>query len=329
MKYSIIMIKYIRLKSGKKDKQMFDIKENLKNLPDKPGVYLHKDNEGNIIYVGKAKSLKKRVRQYFQSSAKLEPKVRAMVSHIEEFEYIITETEMEALILECNLIKKYMPKYNILLRDDRTFPFIKVTLNEEWPRLVKTRRVLDDGSRYFGPYTDAAAVTQIIDLLSSIYSLKRCSAQGFPEGWKPCLNYHIQQCRGICSGDADRTEYNKAINQAIDFLNGNNTGVLQYLKERMAEEAEAMNFERAAEYRDLAAAVEAVPDQERLDIFLSDMRRNKVKVIRRKAEELAQKEQEKKNLSKLRGTTSGFPALTELKHMIFLILRVPILSALW
>ena len=286
--------KIYTIKPGNKDKQMFDIKENLKNLPDKPGVYLHKDVDGNIIYVGKAKSLKKRVRQYFQSSAKLDPKVRAMVSHIEEFEYILTETEMEALILECSLIKKYMPKYNILLRDDKTFPFIKVTLNEEWPRLVKTRRVHDDGSRYFGPYTDAAAVTQIIDLISSIYSLKRCSAQGFPEGWKPCLNYHIQQCRGICSGNADRTEYNKAIDQAIDFLNGNNTGVLQYLKEKMAEEAEAMNFERAAEYRDLAAAVEAVPDQERLDIFLSDMRRNKVKVVRRKAEELAQKEQEMK-----------------------------------
>lgn len=292
---------------------MFDIKENLKNLPDRPGVYLHKDKSGQIIYVGKAKSLKNRVRQYFQSGAKLDPKVRAMVSHIEEFEYIITETEMEALILECNLIKKYMPKYNILLRDDKTFPFIKVTMNEEWPRLVKTRRISDDGSKYFGPYTDAALVNQIIDLLSGIYSLKRCGAQGFPEGWRPCLNYHLHQCRGICAVQGERSEYMKAIDQVIKFLNGDNKGVLSYLNFRMSQEAEAMNFERAAEYRDLISAVEAVPDQERLDEFLSDVKRNRVKVIRRKAEELAEKEMEKKQELNSAWEREGFTGIVRIE----------------
>ncbi|NLP30810.1 MAG: excinuclease ABC subunit C [Clostridiales bacterium] len=272
---------------------MFDIKENLKNLPDKPGVYLHKDKEGNVIYVGKAVSLKRRVRQYFQSSSNMDRKVRAMVSHIKEFEYIITETEMEALLLEERLIKKYMPKYNVLLRDDKTFPYIKLTLNEEWPRLIKTRRYKDDGSMYFGPYTDASAVNEIIDLLSRIYKLKRCSAQSFAEDWRPCLNYHINECRGICSGEVDKASYMNAINQVIDFLNGNTKELLKYLEGRMQEEANNMNFEQAAEYRDLIASVKAIPDQERLDMFISKVKRNKVRVVRRRAEEIKQRELEK------------------------------------
>ena len=211
-----------------KDKSMFDIKENLKKLPDKPGVYLHKGKKGEIIYVGKAISLKNRVRQYFQSKSSLEPKARAMVSHIAEFEYIITDTEMEALLLESYLIKKYMPKYNVLMRDDKSFPYIKVTLGEPWPRLIKTRRYVEDGSKYFGPYTDAAAVDRIIDLLSSIYGLKRCSANRFPEGFRPCLNYHLKQCRGICAGEVDEKEYRKTVDSGgfsvgiqtvLDYLN--------------------------------------------------------------------------------------------------------------
>ena len=241
---------------------MFDIRENLKTLPDKPGVYLHKDKTGEIIYVGKAISLKNRVRQYFQSKSNLDPKVRAMVSHIAEFEYIVTETEMEALLLESNLIKKYMPKYNVLLRDDKTFPYIKVTLGEPWPRLVKTRRIIDDGSRYFGPYTDAAAVTQLIDLLSDIYGLKRCSAGSFPEGFRPCLNYHLKQCRGICTGEVDPAEYRRSVEHAVEFLSGNTGKVLRYLDEQMVREAEVMNYERAAEYRDKIAAVKAIPIRE-------------------------------------------------------------------
>jgi excinuclease UvrABC nuclease subunit len=278
-----------------KDKPMFDIKENLKNLPDKPGVYLHKDKNGEIIYVGKAISLKNRVRQYFQSKSGLEPKVRAMVSHIAEFEYIVTETEMEALLLESSLIKKFMPKYNVLLRDDKSFPYIKVTLGESWPRLVKTRRRIKDGSIYFGPYTDAAAVDRLIDLLSSIYGLKRCSASRFPEGFRPCLNYHLEQCRGICAGEVDAEEYSKSVEQVVDFLSGNTEGVLSYLNRQMVREAEALNYERAAEYRDQIAAVKAIPDQEKLDEFLSDVRRNRVKVVRRRAEEIARQQQEKIN----------------------------------
>ena len=179
---------------------MFDIKENLKKLPDSPGVYIHKDSSGRVIYVGKAISLKNRVRQYFQKSAGQNPKVKAMVANIAEFEYITCNSEVEALILECNLIKKYSPKYNVLLRDDKTYPYIKVTLQEEFPRVVKTRIVKKDGGRYFGPYSDAGAVNQTIELLNKIFRLKRCSAVKFPEGQRPCLNYHIRYCRGICAG---------------------------------------------------------------------------------------------------------------------------------
>ena len=190
---------------------MFDIKENLKRLPDKPGVYMHKDALGHVIYVGKAVSLKNRVRQYFQSQTNMAPKVRSMVAHIEEFEYITTDSEMEALILECNLIKKYMPKYNVLLRDDKTYPYIKVTMREEYPRIVKTRRIVDDGAKYFGPYSDVGAVNEIIDMLNEIYVLKRCSSKTFPAGFRPCLNYHIGQCRGICAGHVSKAEYRDAI----------------------------------------------------------------------------------------------------------------------
>ncbi len=241
---------------------MFDIRENLKKLPDKPGVYLHKDSEGEVIYVGKAISLKNRVRQYFQSPANLAPKVRAMVSHIEDFEYITTDTEMEALILECNLIKKYMPKYNVLLRDDKTYPYIKVTLNEEWPRLVKTRRISSDGAKYFGPYTDVGAVNQILDLLNNIYRLKRCGARKFPENFRPCLNFHIHQCRGICAGNVDRQAYLADVNRVVEFLHGKNKPLLEYLNERMETAAESMEFEQAAEYRDYMAAVKAISEKQ-------------------------------------------------------------------
>ena len=248
---------------------MFDIKENLKTLPDKPGVYLHKNNMGEVIYVGKAVSLRNRVRQYFQSPDRVLPKVRAMVSHIEEFEYITTDTEMEALILECNLIKKYMPKYNVLLRDDKTYPYIKVTLNEKWPRIVKTRRVLNDGGKYFGPYADAGAVNQIVDLLSSVYKLKRCSAQRFPEGHQPCLNYHIKECYGVCCGGYDREAYMDAVHSAMEFLAGRDKKLVQDLKRQMAEAAEALEFEKAAQYRDYLTAVASI--QEKQKVVLSSI----------------------------------------------------------
>lgn len=243
---------------------MFDIQENLKKLPDTPGVYLHKDKLGQVIYVGKAVSLKNRVRQYFQSSRNMDPKVRAMVSQIEEFEYITTGSEMEALILECNLIKKYMPKYNVLLRDDKTYPYIKITWEEEFPRLLKTRQIRKDGSKYFGPYSDAGAVNQIVELLNQVYALKKCSARAFPKGFRPCLNYHINQCDGICQGNISQEAYRQKVSQAAEFLKGRTKGLVKYLQEEMARASETLNFERAAECRDYIAAAEALSEKQRV-----------------------------------------------------------------
>ncbi len=248
---------------------MFDIQDQLKKLPDCPGVYLHKDKLGNIIYVGKAVSLRNRVRQYFQSSRSMDPKVRSMVSQIAEFEYIRAGSEVEALILECNLIKKHRPRYNILLRDDKTYPYIKIT-NEPWPRVIKTRLVRRDGGRYFGPYSDAGAVNRIVDLLNSSFSLKRCSAAAFPPGFRPCLNYHIHQCRGICSGQVDPEEYAKAIDGAAEFLSGHSRKLQTALKEKMKAASEAMNYEEAAIYRDSLAAAESLLETQRVVMHHSE-----------------------------------------------------------
>lgn len=242
---------------------MTDIRESLKNLPDKPGVYMHKDSLGNIIYVGKAVSLKNRVRQYFQSKKNMAPKVRSMVDNIAEFEYITTGSEMEALILECNLIKKHRPKYNVLLRDDKTYPYIKIT-NEEYPRIIKTRIVKKDGGKYYGPYSDAGAVNKIVDLLNESFSLKRCSAVAFPPGFRPCLNYHIEQCRGICSGTVDPAEYEEAVEGAREFLNGKNKKIISRLEEKMTAAAEKLDFEQAAVYRDYIEAAKALSATQRV-----------------------------------------------------------------
>lgn len=242
---------------------MFDIKENLKKLPDEPGVYLHKDKLGQVIYVGKAISLKNRVRQYFQSSKNMEPKVRAMVSNIEEFEYIKCGSEMEALILENNLIKKYMPKYNVLLRDDKTYPYIKIT-NEKWPRILKTRRVIKDGSKYFGPYSDVGAVNQMVEFLNQIYKIKRCSAKEFPRDARPCLNYHIGQCDGICAGYAKHADYMRRVDEAATFLRGKQSSLLNYLKDKMNEAAENLEYENAARYRDYMIAAKALTEKQRV-----------------------------------------------------------------
>ena len=247
---------------------MFDIEENLKKLPDCPGVYLHKDKLGRVIYVGKAISLKNRVRQYFQSSYQnSSPKVKALVQHISEFEYITCGSEMEALILECNLIKKYMPKYNVLLRDDKTYPYIKVTVTEPFPRVLKTRRLLKDGNKYFGPYSDAGAVNQIVELLQRMYSLKRCSAVEFPDSHRPCLNYHIQACRGVCTGQVNRDEYLKSIQQIIDFLSGKDKPLVQELDRRMREASEEMRYEEAAKWRDDLLAVKALKETQRVTMI--------------------------------------------------------------
>lgn len=243
---------------------MFDIKENLKKLPDTPGVYMHKDRLGQVIYVGKAISLRNRVRQYFQNSANQHPKVRAMVANIAEFEYITCQTEMEALILECNLIKKYEPKYNILLRDDKTYPYIKVTMQEEFPRVLKTRLVKKDGSKYFGPYSDAGAVNDAIELLNKIYSLKRCNAVNFPEGHRACLNYHIGDCKGVCTGLVSRDEYMEAIDCVLEFLSGKQKKVIDYLTNAMYEASEKLEYEEAAKYRDYIAALKVLKETQRV-----------------------------------------------------------------
>ena len=246
---------------------MFDIKENLKKLPDCPGVYMHKDRLGQVIYVGKAISLRNRVRQYFQSSANQNPKVRAMVSNIAEFEYITCQTEMEALILECNLIKKYEPKYNVLLRDDKTYPYIKVTVQEEYPRVLKTRMLKKDGSRYFGPYSDTGAVNMIIELLNKVFVLKRCSALSFPDDYRPCLNYHIKECRGICTGDVSPQAYRTYVNKALDFLGGKQKPLLDYLTEKMQAAAEEMNYEEAAVYRDYITSAKSLGETQRVTVI--------------------------------------------------------------
>ncbi len=243
---------------------MFDIKENLKKLPDSPGVYIHKDRLGQVIYVGKAISLKNRVRQYFQSPKNMDAKVRAMVGHIAEFEYISCATEMEAFILECNLIKQYRPKYNILLRDDKTYPYIKVTVSEEWPRLVKTRIVKKDGDKYFGPYSDVGSVNQMVDLLNEIYHLKRCSAVKFKSGHRPCLNYHIGACGGICNGSANHEDYMKRIDLVLDYLKGRSKNIESYLKDKMNQASEELNYEDAARYRDYLASAKSLHETQRV-----------------------------------------------------------------
>ena len=242
---------------------MFDIKENLKKLPDSPGVYLHKDKMNNIIYVGKAVSLKKRVSQYFQNSRSKDSKVRAMVEHIDEFEYIKCGSEMEALILENNLIKKYKPKYNILLRDDKTYPYIKIT-SEKWPRIEKTRRVVKDGSSYFGPYTDVGAVNSIVDLISKVYKLKKCTTRNFPPGFRPCLNYHINQCNGMCVNRENKADYMKRIEQTKTFLKGNSMDLVGFLREEMNRASCEMQYEKAAIYRDYIISAKALMEKQRV-----------------------------------------------------------------
>ena len=193
--------------------------------------------------------------------------MRALVSNIAEFEYITCSTEMEALILECNLIKKYMPKYNVLLRDDKTYPYIKVTVSEEFPRVIKTRMIAKDGSRYFGPYSDAGAVNRIVELLSGIYSLKRCSAQTFPAGHRPCLNYHINQCRGVCAGKVSRKEYMESIEKVLEFLGGKEKPLLKSLEEKMQEASEKLDFEEAAKYRDYIISIKAISETQRVTMI--------------------------------------------------------------
>ncbi|KYH28484.1 MULTISPECIES: excinuclease ABC subunit UvrC [Clostridium] len=245
---------------------MFDFEYQLKMLPDKPGVYLMKNSLGEIIYVGKAKVLKNRVRQYFQNSKNHGNKVKAMVKNIAEFEYIITDSEMEALILECNLIKKHRPRYNILLKDDKHYPFIKITINEDFPRVFVTRNRAKDGAKYFGPYPDASAVYETIELIKKIFPIRTCrfAIKENGEKIKPCLNYHINLCTAPCAGYVSKEEYGKTIKKIIDLLNGKENEFIEDLKCKMNEASEALEFEKAASLRDKVLAVEKIRERQKI-----------------------------------------------------------------
>ena len=245
---------------------MFDFEYHLKNLPSKPGVYLMKNSLGEVIYVGKAKILKNRVKSYFQNSKNHSEKVRVMVKHIAEFEYIVTDSEMEALILECNLIKKYSPRYNILLKDDKFYPFIKITINDDFPRVFVTRNYSKDGSKYFGPYTNGTAVYETINLINKIFPLRTCKLliKEGGETVRPCLNYHIKKCFGPCGGYISKEEYGKMINDVIDILSGKDTTVLKVLQSEMEEASMNLEFEKAADLRDKILAIKAIVEKQKI-----------------------------------------------------------------
>ena len=245
---------------------MFDFEYHIKNLPDKPGVYLMKNFLGEVIYVGKAKVLKNRVKSYFQKSKNHSEKVKVMVKNIAEFEYIVTDSEMEALILECNLIKKYNPKYNILLKDDKFYPFIKITVNDDYPRVFVTRRFAKDGSKYFGPYTNGSAVYETLDLIYKIFPLRNCKLVIKENGEKvrPCLNYHIKKCLGPCGGHISKEEYGKMINDIIDILSGKETYITKMLKSDMEKAAEELEFEKAASLRDKILSINAIAEKQKI-----------------------------------------------------------------
>ena len=245
---------------------MFNFEEELKKLPNAPGVYLMHDAGDTIIYVGKAVNLPSRVRSYFRRIVGRGPQIDRMVEQIARFEYIVTDSELEALVLENNLIKEYSPKYNTMLKDDKTYPYIKVTMGEEFPRILFSREMKKDRSRYFGPYTSAAAVKDTIDLMNKLYQLKTCNRR-LPRDIgleRPCLNYHIKQCLAPCQGYIDREAYRERVEQALDFLNGNYKPLLKELEEKMTQASENLEFEEAIRYRDLYNSVKSVAQKQKI-----------------------------------------------------------------
>lgn len=248
---------------------MFEIEEELKKLPDKPGVYIMHDADDDIIYVGKAVNLKNRVRQYFRPSHDEGPKKAKMVTQIRRFEYIITDSELEALVLECNLIKEHRPKYNTMLRDDKTYPYIKVTLGEDFPRVLFSRLIKKDKSRYFGPYTSAGAVKDTIELIQKMYRIRTCN-RNLPKDIgkdRPCLNYHIKKCNAPCQGYISKEEYRKSIDMVLSFLNGNYQPVMRDLEDKMMQASEKMEYERALEYRELLTSVKQIAQKQKITSF--------------------------------------------------------------
>ena len=246
---------------------MFDIQEELKKLPAKPGVYLMHNAQDEIIYVGKARILKNRVRQYFQSGYKRSIKIEHMVSHIAYFEYIITDSELEALVLECNLIKEHRPHYNTMLKDDKSYPYIKVTVQEDYPRILFCRNVKRDKSKYFGPYTSAGAVKETIELMHKVYKIRNCNRL-LPRDIgkeRPCLYHQINQCDAPCQGLVSKEEYKKNVEQALRFLNGDDKKIIQDLEEKMQAAAAELEFEQAAEYRDLIDSVKRIGEKQKIN----------------------------------------------------------------
>ena len=251
---------------------MFNIEEQLKMLPDKPGVYIMHDVDDRIIYVGKAVNLKNRVRSYFRKTDKTE-RIKRMVSLIEHFEYIVVDNEAEALILECNLIKKNRPRFNVLLKDDKTYPYIKVDVKSDYPNVVITRRIVNDGSKYFGPYANPGAAKEMVDFIKQKYKIRQC--KNFRSETRACLNYHINRCLGPCMGYISKEDYRKQIDEIIDILDGKVDKVLKDLQKQMLEEANKMNFEKAAYIRDRMIAIQRVNEKQKV----SNISENNIDVI--------------------------------------------------
>ena len=248
---------------------MFLIEEELKKLPGKPGVYIMHGENDEIIYVGKAVSLKNRVRQYFQSSRNKGAKIEQMVTHITRFEYIVTDSELEALVLECNLIKEHRPKYNTMLKDDKTYPFIKVTVNEPYPRVLFSRTMKKDKAKYFGPYTSSTAVKDVIELVRKIYMVRSCN-RSLPRDCgkdRPCLYYHMKQCTAPCQGNVSEEAYKQNIGQVLHFLNGNFQETIDQLTEKMMVASEDMRFEDAAGYRDLINSIRRIGERQKITTY--------------------------------------------------------------
>ena len=263
---------------------MFDLEEKIRTLPEKSGVYIMKNKDGDVIYVGKAKILKNRVRQYFKNNNHF-PKVQAMVNNIASFEYILSDNEFEAFVLENNLIKKYMPKYNILLKDDKTYPFLKITVNEDYPRVFITRKVLNDGAKYFGPYLSSQTIYELIELIKELFMIRSCNKpfSGDFKKSRPCLYYHIGKCSGICAKLVDKEQYREIIDNVISFLNGNYDSFKKQLTQQMLTASENLDFEKAALCRDRLKAIENIskkqkivsPDGKNIDVIAKHSANNK------------------------------------------------------
>ena len=251
---------------------MFNIEEELKKLPGKPGVYVMRDKDDNIIYVGKAVSLKNRVRQYFRKTNKTE-RIKKMLSLIVHFEYIVVDNEAEALILECNLIKKNRPKFNVLLKDDKTYPYIKIDLKNDFPGVFITRRVVNDGSKYFGPYANPGSAKEMVDFIKSKYKIRQC--KNLKERTRPCLNYHIGRCMAPCMGYVSKEEYRKQIDEIIDLLEGKTDKIIKELKQEMNKASEKQDYEKAADLRDRIVAIERVSEKQKV----SNISENSIDVI--------------------------------------------------